>query len=112
AFFGEVVSIRLDTIARQPVQLLETIAQRDGQKAGHVVVASARGAQTRRSARNKPLTCATGNHRQRFESPRNALTFEAIVTMLPLRQHLDEPLLLEPREMHARRGWTHLTDDR
>ena len=58
------------------------------------------------------LTWAAGKYSERFESTRYALAIEAVVAMLPLAQHFDQPLFLEPAQVHARRGGADLSHNR
>ena len=75
--------------------------QREGDFAGHVVIAGARPPQVDGCVRNNGLGPPAGEHHERLQRCRNPLIVKTVVAMLALRHHFDEIQLFEPCQMHA-----------
>ena len=75
--------------------------QRDAQRARDVIVASSCGAQRIGRVRHKYVGGSAGQHAQGFERDGHTGSFQAVVAMFPLREHLHQSLRLEPLQVHA-----------
>ena len=86
--------------------------KRDSDRTRHVIVATARRAQTRRGVRRKALARSAGDDHQCLDCSGDAGTFQSVVAMFSLSVHVHQPLRFQPAEMDAGCRWTHLSDNR
>ena len=98
---GEVVGGVTGRETRQPSKRRAAVVERHPQGVRDVIVASPRLAQTVRRAGDDAIACPASQHTQRFERGGHVRPLQTVVAVLPLREHLDEPLRLQPLQVHT-----------
>ena len=86
----------------QPAERDASIKERHSKRPGDVIVAAARGAQRDRRRRlERPARCACDSA-QRIKGGGHFRSIKRVITVASLREHLHQPALPEPLEVHAR----------
>src|SRR5450830_577497 len=86
----------------------QLVVQRDSDRAGHMVIASTRMAQTVWRTGHEGLACYTGHHQQRFQRLANLGAGQPVVAVLALRNDRQQAVVAQAAQMGAGRGSAYL----
>lgn len=95
------VKMRRIAVRAEPPEGRHAIVERNAQRAGNVVVTSARGAQRAGSAGDEGLAGTAGEDAESLESVGDIRAVQAVIAVLALREQFDEAASFEALQVNA-----------